>query len=260
MAEPVDSKLGAPDTEQPAPVAERSQEAEAAEQPLQVDARVVPTVPVPTHGYSLRPPRSTTAEPGGRGAARVLITERHVYNMTVAEAIEKRGTALAMEASKAELRQLHERKAFVGIKPAAVKKLPRAKILPCKLFLKDKKSPSGVIEKLKARLVAGGHRQDYADYEGVASPTVSTTSLFTVLAISAKQGRKRMTTDITGAYLNARRKSDMERVYMRLNKGEHCYYVRCRSLVERVHSRGWIIGGGSAESPVWANRVGQAVV
>ena len=41
------------------------------------------------------------------------------------------------------------------------------------MFMKEKYSPSGEFEKLKARLVAGGHMQDRSVYEveNITSPT-----------------------------------------------------------------------------------------
>ena len=67
----------------------------------------------------------------------------------------------------------------------------------------------GMFEKLKSRLVAGGHLQDRDVYNNGASPT----------AIAAKQNRAIATVDFPGAFLN----SDMPLtgdlvVYMRLNK------------------------------------------
>ena len=56
-----------------------------------------------------------------------------------------------------------------------------------------------------ARLVAGGHKKDrsvYSDSE-TSSSTVSTTSLFLIAAIAAKESRKVVTIDFSGAYLNA---------------------------------------------------------
>jgi hypothetical protein len=69
-------------------------------------------------------------------------------------------------------------------------------ILPSKLFLKDKHKPDGTFDKLKARLVAEGHRQDHEEHDTVSLRTVSTAAMFTVAAISAKEGRHRMTTDV----------------------------------------------------------------
>jgi hypothetical protein len=86
------------------------------------------------------------------------------------------------------------------------------KILPSKLFLKDKYEPDGSFDKFKARLVAGGHRQGRADYDTISSTTVSTAAMFTVAAISAKEGRARMTTDVPATYINAKMKKDMPNV------------------------------------------------
>ena len=75
-----------------------------------------------------------------------------------------------------------------------------------------------MFEKLKSRLVAGGHLQD-RDASSGASPTASTSSVFTLTAIAAKQNRAVATIDFPGAFLN----SDMPLtgdhvVYMRSNK------------------------------------------
>ena len=70
------------------------------------------------------------------------------------------------------------------------------------MFLKDKYSASGVFDKFKARLVAGGDQQDKGLYENLSSPTAAT-SVLTVAAIVASEGRKLITIDIGRAFLNA---------------------------------------------------------
>jgi hypothetical protein len=72
------------------------------------------------------------------------------------------------------------------------------------LFLKEKLFPDGSFDKLKARLVAGGHKQDTTLYDNVSSPTVSLTTVYTVLAIAAYEGHQLVPIDIKGAYLNAK--------------------------------------------------------
>ena len=49
----------------------------------------------------------------------------------------------------------------------------RTRIIRSQMFLKEKFLPSGVFEKLKARLVAGGDQQDKNLFEDLSSPTVS---------------------------------------------------------------------------------------
>ena len=58
--------------------------------------------------------------------------------------------------------------------------------------------PDGTFEKLKARIVAGGHRQDKLQYgeDKISSPTVSTNSIMMVAAIAAEENREVATVDI----------------------------------------------------------------
>ena len=84
------------------------------------------------------------------------------------------------------------------------------------MFLKEKFLPNGDFEKLKSRLVAGGHRQDRTLYPDVSSPTPQVSSVFTVAAIAAKENRKIRVMDIGNAYLNAELVG--EDVYMKIDK------------------------------------------
>jgi hypothetical protein len=49
------------------------------------------------------------------------------------------------------------------------------------MFIKEKFDAGGSFEKRKARLVAGGNQQDKSLYDDLAAPTISTSSVFTVL-------------------------------------------------------------------------------
>ena len=73
------------------------------------------------------------------------------------------------------------------------------------MFLTPKKLLSGALDKIKARLVAGGHRQDRSLYteQETSSPTVSLTAVFAQAAIAAQRGDHVMTLDHKAAYLNA---------------------------------------------------------
>jgi hypothetical protein len=53
------------------------------------------------------------------------------------------------------------------------------------MFLKRKIHPDGSFDKYKARLVAGGDMQNKDLYEDLSSPTVSTSAVFTIIAIAA---------------------------------------------------------------------------
>ena len=78
-------------------------------------------------------------------------------------------------------------------------------IIPSKLFLKEKYNAEGTFEKLKARLVAGGHREDRSVFSAdeITSPTIATQSIFTIAAIAAQEDRDVITGDVPGAYLHA---------------------------------------------------------
>jgi hypothetical protein len=77
---------------------------------------------------------------------------------------------------------------------------------------------SGVFEKFKARLVAGGHQQDKGLYENLSSPTVAKSSVLAIAAIAAAENRKDIAIDIGGAFLNADMAPTSVEVQMRLNR------------------------------------------
>jgi len=143
-----------------------------------------------------------------------------VYNLSLTEAINTRGADVAKDAALKELNQLIEKGCLMPVDKLTVQKLKEDKqlILPSKLFLKDKYRPDGAFDKFKARLVAGGHRQNHHDYESTSSPTVATSSVLIVAALSAKCGNARMTTDVPSAYPNAHMREDMPMVYMKLDR------------------------------------------
>jgi hypothetical protein len=72
------------------------------------------------------------------------------------------------------------------------------------MFLKETCSADGKFEKIKARLVAGGHQQDRQIFQDTSSsPTVSTSSVVMISAIASKEKQKVVTIDFPGGFLNA---------------------------------------------------------
>ena len=125
-----------------------------------------------------------------------------VMNITVTRALAELGDE-ARESISKELRQLWEKKAWT---PVDVKKMPssvRRAVIRSSMFLKQKFDAEGNHDKLKSRLVAGGHMQDKTLYEDLSSPTAALMSVLLVCAIAAYEHRKTATVDIGGAYLNA---------------------------------------------------------
>jgi hypothetical protein len=83
---------------------------------------------------------------------------------------------------------------------------PEDEVLPCNVFVEDK-MVNGIHVKDRARIVAGGHRQDKSEYVNLSTQTVNTESVFILLAIAALEKRSLMVIDVRGAYLNADMKS-----------------------------------------------------
>ena len=123
---------------------------------------------------------------------------------------EARGVILS------ELRQMITKRVWRPVKMTGMTRDERRRIIRSSMFIKEKFFSSGAFEKLKARLVAGGDQQDRSLYENLSAPTVSTSSVFAVMAVAASEGRRAMVIDIGGAYLHA----DMDAgviVHMRLD-------------------------------------------
>jgi hypothetical protein len=134
-----------------------------------------------------------------------LNTKPIALNMTVKQALKKYDKE-ARKAIGAEMSQLFARKvwrALISKKQARHSK--HKKVLPSSMFLKEKRKADGTFDKLKARLVAGGHIADANKYtwQDKSSPTVCLESLMIVLCIAAVERRKIEAIDFPGAYLNA---------------------------------------------------------
>ena len=79
-------------------------------------------------------------------------------------------------------------------------------ILPSsKTFVKVKFDPNGAFDKLKARLVGGGHRQKryLHNKTETSSPTISLVGLYIIALTAAHEGQTVITADVAGAYLRA---------------------------------------------------------
>lgn len=94
-----------------------------------------------------------------------------------------------------------------------------AKVIPCKWVFKVKSNSDGSVDRFKARLVAGGHRQvEGIDYTEVFAPVGRYQSLRTILAATAHYDLEAHCIDISNAFLNGVLK---EEVYMRQPEGFH---------------------------------------
>ena len=114
--------------------------------------------------------------------------------------------------------------------------------IPSKMILTPKKLPNGQIDRMKARLVAGGHRQDrslYRDQE-ISSPTVALSTVLMAASLAAHRKEHVMTLDHKAAYLNAAMGGHT--VYVRL--GKEVAELLCRlapKYVEYIRNDGTIV-------------------
>ena len=111
--------------------------------------------------------------------------EFSVMNITVTRAIEELGDE-ARESISKELRQLWEKKAWTPVNVKKLKSDQRRRVIRSSMFLKQKFDAEGNHDKLKSRLVAGGHMQDKSLYEDLSSPTAALMTVLLVCAIAAR--------------------------------------------------------------------------
>lgn len=77
------------------------------------------------------------------------------------------------------------------------------KVLPCRWVFVRKRRPDGSVERFKARLVVGGHKQVAGvDYDDVYSPVSRYASFRTVIALAAVLDLELECLDISNAFLN----------------------------------------------------------
>lgn len=82
---------------------------------------------------------------------------------------------------------------------------PGVKPLPCRWVLKTKFNPDGSIDRYKARLVAGGHRQkEGIDFAEVYAPVSKFATLRALLALTAHDDMHLHSVDISNAFLNGK--------------------------------------------------------
>ena len=153
-----------------------------------------------------------------------ILTIKHknnfgVYsNMTISEAIDRFGDP-AKQAVINELQQLIRLNVFKFHDPNLLTPNQLKARIPSKTFVKPKYFPNGLFNKIKARLVGGGHRQKRYLYteNDTSSPTISLVGLFIIATIAARERRHVITMDIGGAYLRAYMK---KQVLVLINKEE----------------------------------------
>jgi hypothetical protein len=140
---------------------------------------------------------------GERGGRRVA-SDSNVFNLTVKQALRDPNLAEAAATSiDIELRQMLEKGVFAPLHPHEME--GKKKPIRSHMFLKQKYNADGDFDKLRARLVGGGHMQPRHGVipEDISSPTAAMPFLFAVASIAAKEDRRVITADVPTAYLLA---------------------------------------------------------
>jgi hypothetical protein len=83
-----------------------------------------------------------------------------------------------------ELEQMLDKKVWTPVDVRTLTAAQRCDVIRSSMFMKEKFLATGEFEKVKARLVAGGDRQNKNLYDDLSAPTVSTSAVFSVLAIA----------------------------------------------------------------------------
>ena len=123
---------------------------------------------------------------------------------------------VGMESLTKEIDGMLEREVWIGKHYSELTPEERSYILNCSTIVKDKFDLEGNFIKCKSRIVTNGSRQDPDKIpENLkSSPTVSISSVFSVLSVAAAKNMKVVTVDIMQAYLNAKMETD---IYMWLD-------------------------------------------
>ena len=122
----------------------------------------------------------------------------------------------AKDAAFGEMKQLHERAAFVPIDVSKLSPKERRRAMRSLIFIVEKRDKS-----IKARNVADGSTQRaYVPKEQATSPTALTESILMTATIEAKEGRDVMTADIPNAFIQSdideHNKKPGERIIMKI--------------------------------------------
>ena len=169
---------------------------------------------------------------------RMEMTRNDTCNISVKEALRSMG-AEARKVIVQELKQMIDKAVWVPVMGSQLTSAQRSAVIRSSMFIKKKNHPDGTFQKLKARLVAGGDQQNKDLYESLSSPTVSTSSVFTMLGVSAHEGRHVAVLDVSGAFLNAEMTLGVP-VHMKLDRTMSEFIVG----IDKSYSKYVDAGGG----------------
>jgi len=157
------------------------------------------------------------------GSARLargsILTPDNVYGlkMSVNQGVKEFGYEAVLSVVK-EVKQMVDADVFDGVDTTKLSPAAWKDVINSMLFMKEKYSADGLFQKLKSRLVAGGHMMDKNIYKEASSPTAATQSVLMIAAIAAVEGRTVAAVDVPGAFLKATMPDNEPPVHMKLDK------------------------------------------
>ena len=142
----------------------------------------------------------------------------------IRQALESEDRAEWIAAIQKELEQLELEKIWEVV--TTIPHYARDKVIPSHITLLKKRLADGTLDKYKARLVAGGHRQVCEEYSITTSPTARATSVKLLFSIAAKTGMHTRTFDVKGAYLKADIEEEVYMILPKFDNNEPNKYVK----------------------------------
>ena len=163
----------------------------------QLPRRVTPTLPARDEGERTFQPSRASQRLQDRHKANIAIDIREPTSLAEALRSEEWKHALMEEIAALEKNGTWE---YV-----LRSQVPNThKVLPCKVVWKLKRRPDGSVDRYKARIVVGGHRQkagiDY-NLDEIFAPTLTHTALRCILSHAASHGWHIHSCDVKGAFL-----------------------------------------------------------
>jgi hypothetical protein len=165
--------------------------------------------PLPARSY-LHDEAGSSEEPAAASASRASLLDMFrgaepkalALHISVKKAVQQYGDR-AGAVIRDEMQNMLTREVWHPVLRSNLTGAQAKAIIRSSMFIKEKLTPQGVFDKLKARIVGGGDQQDRSLYKDLSAPTVSTTSFFSVAGIAAAENRKVISLDVGVAYLNA---------------------------------------------------------
>jgi hypothetical protein len=149
--------------------------------------------------------------------ALLTISEPSSKSSEGVSSLKQRRPAELEKAQVNEVNQVHEREVWQFLFPKEVTKEMLDKLIPLIMLNKEKCFSDGVFDKVKARLVALGCRQQLMEDELKEAPTASIQSFYLIIMLAAKLNIKLRSKDVTGAFLHADLNED-EKEYVLISK------------------------------------------